>query len=54
VSLPLNSSLIQGSQSLFGVKTQLQFGRLTATALFLNKEEKTRSFSTRWGTNNVF
>jgi cell surface protein SprA len=33
VGLPLNSSLIQGSQSLFGVKTTMQFGRLTATAV---------------------
>jgi len=33
VSLPLNSSLITGSQSLFGIKTQLQFGRLTATTV---------------------
>lgn len=31
VSLPLRSSLIQGSQSLFGVKTELQFGRLRIT-----------------------
>lgn len=33
VGLPLSSSLIQGSQSLFGVKTTMQFGRLTATAV---------------------
>lgn len=31
VSLPINSSLISGSQSLFGLKTQLQFGRLHVT-----------------------
>jgi cell surface protein SprA len=29
VSLPLNTSLIQGSQTLFGVKTQWKFGKLT-------------------------
>lgn len=34
VTLPLNSTLIQGSQSLFGVKTQLQFGRLGVTTVF--------------------
>ena len=28
VSLPLRGTLIQGSQSLFGIKTELQFGRL--------------------------
>ncbi len=33
VSLPLNNSLISGAQSLFGVKTQLQFGRLYVTAV---------------------
>ncbi|WP_426493327.1 cell surface protein SprA [Hymenobacter sp. 102] len=33
VSLPLNNSLIQGGQNLFGVKTQLQFGRLGVTAI---------------------
>jgi cell surface protein SprA len=33
VSLPLNNSLIQGGQNLFGVKTQLQFGRMSVTAV---------------------
>lgn len=33
VSLPLRSSLIQGSQSLFGIKTELQFGHLRLTAI---------------------
>ena len=27
VSMPLNSSLISGAQSLFGVKTELKFGK---------------------------
>ena len=34
VSLPLKGQLITGSQSLFGVKTALQFGRLTVTSVF--------------------
>lgn len=34
VSLPLKGSLITGSQSLFGIKTQLQFGKLTTTTIF--------------------
>lgn len=42
VSLPLNGSLIQGSQSLFGIKTELRFGRLTATALY-SQEKGQRS-----------
>lgn len=34
VSFPLNTTLITGSQSLFGIKSQLQFGRLTVTSIF--------------------
>lgn len=34
VSLPLTGSLITGSQSLFGLKTELQFGKLTVTSIF--------------------
>ena len=34
VSLPLTTSLITGSQSLFGLKTQLKFGRMTVTSVF--------------------
>ncbi|RTQ49783.1 cell surface protein SprA [Hymenobacter gummosus] len=33
VSLPLNNSLVQGGQNLFGVKTQMQFGRLSVTSV---------------------
>ncbi len=33
VSLPLRSNLIQGNQSLFGLKTELQFGHLRITAI---------------------
>ena len=33
VSLPLNSTLISGSQSLFGIKTALQFGKATVTTV---------------------
>ena len=34
VSLPLNSSLIRGAQSFFGVKAMLQFGKTTVTGVF--------------------
>ncbi len=42
VNMPLNSSLIQGSQSLFGVKTKLKFGKTTITGVFseLNSERQ--------------
>ena len=33
VTLPLTGSLITGSTSLFGIKTQMQFGKLTATTV---------------------
>ncbi|MDQ3049643.1 MAG: cell surface protein SprA [Bacteroidota bacterium] len=38
VSLPLTGSLIQGSQSLFGIKAQLQFGRLKVTTVISQQE----------------
>jgi len=34
VSLPLPGSLINGSMSLFGLKTEMQFGKLTVTSVF--------------------
>jgi cell surface protein SprA len=37
--MPLNSSLIRGAQSLFGVKTQLQFGKTTITGVFRAKSQ---------------
>jgi cell surface protein SprA len=40
VTLPLNSSLISGSQTLFGFKTTLQFGKLTATTIFSQQKGK--------------
>ncbi|OCB74520.1 cell surface protein SprA [Flavobacterium crassostreae] len=43
VSLPLNSSLIRGSQSLFGVKAQLQFGKTTITGVFSEQKSQTKS-----------
>ena len=43
VSMPLNSSLIQGAQSLFGVKTELQFGKTTITGVFSEQKSETRT-----------
>jgi cell surface protein SprA len=34
VTLPLNGTLITGSYSLFGLKTEMQFGKLTMTTVF--------------------
>lgn len=40
VSMPLRSTLIQGAQSLFGLKTELQFGNLRLTALASQQRSK--------------
>jgi cell surface protein SprA len=49
VSMPLNSSLIQGAQSLFGVKTQLQFGKTTITGVFSEQKSETRTVTAEGG-----
>jgi cell surface protein SprA len=49
VSLPLRGTLIQGSQSLFGLKTELRFGRLTATAIFSQEKGQRRNVTTQGG-----
>ena len=45
VSLPLNSNLIQGSQSLFGIKTELQFGHLRLTAIASQQRSRQKGLS---------
>ena len=40
VSLPLNNSLISGAQNLFGVKAQMQFGKLFVTTLAATQRGK--------------
>ena len=49
VSMPLNSSLITGAQSLFGVKTELQFGKTRVTAVFSEQQSETRSVTSQGG-----
>ena len=46
VSMPVKNSLIQGTQSLFGIKTQLQFGKLYVTAIASEQRGKNESIST--------
>src|SRR5688500_12213408 len=43
VSLPLNNTLIQGAQNLFGVKAQMQFGKLNVTAIASTQRGKVES-----------
>lgn len=49
VSLPLNSSLISGAQSLFGVKGQFQFGKLYVTGVFSEQRSQTSSINVQGG-----
>ncbi|WP_306353471.1 cell surface protein SprA [Flavobacterium sp. '19STA2R22 D10 B1'] len=49
VSLPLNSSLIRGAQSLFGVKAQFQFGKTTITGIFSEQKSQTKTVTAQGG-----
>ncbi len=49
VSFPLNTTLIQGSQNLFGIKSQLQFGRLKVGMVLANQRSKTEEISSNPG-----
>jgi cell surface protein SprA len=49
VSMPIQSSLISGAQNLFGVKTQLQFGKTTVTGVFSQQRSQTRSVQAQGG-----
>ncbi len=49
VSMPLNSTLIQGAQSLFGVKTELQFGKTTVTGVFSEQKSQAKSVIAQGG-----
>ena len=49
VSLPLNSSLIRGAQSLFGVKAQFQFGKTTITGVFSEQKSQTKTVTAEGG-----
>ena len=49
VSLPLSGSLITGSQSLFGLKTKLKFGRLEVTSVFSQQKGKKEEIEVKGG-----
>ena len=49
VSLPLTGSLITGSQSLFGLKTEMQFGKLTMTSIFSQQKGETSTIEVQGG-----
>ena len=49
ISMPLPGSLITGSQSLFGVKTEMQFGRLRVTSVFSQQKGETKTIEVKGG-----
>lgn len=49
VSFTTKSTLIGGAQSLFGIKTQLQFGKLSITAVLANQRSQKQSVSSQGG-----
>ena len=49
ISFASRSTLIPGAQSLFGLKTQLQFGKLYVTALLANQKSQRQSVNLQGG-----
>ena len=49
VTLPLNSTLISGSQSLFGIKSELKFGKLTATTVLSQQKGQKKEIEVSGG-----
>ena len=49
VTFPSNSSLIPGASSLFGIRTDMQFGRLKLQTVFSQKTSSSTSVSTNGG-----
>jgi cell surface protein SprA len=52
VSFPSRSTLIPGAQQLFGVKTQLQFGKLFLTAVLANQKSQRQSANLQGGSSS--
>ena len=49
VSFPSNSSLIRGASSLFGVRTDMQFGKLKLQTVLSQKKSSSKSVSSKGG-----
>ena len=50
ISFPSNSSLVQGASSLFGLRTDLQFGKLKLQLVASQKKSSSKSVSSKGGT----
>ena len=53
VSMTTGSSLIRGSTALFGIKTKLQFGKLTATALVSQQNSESKTVNSKGGVQST-
>ena len=53
VTFPSNNSLIQGASSLFGVRTDLQFGKLKLQTVLSQKNSTSKSVSSKGGTQTT-
>lgn len=53
VNMQLNSALITGSSTLFGVKTDLKFGKLKMSAIFTQQQSESQRVSTKGGTQTT-
>ena len=51
VTMPIKNSLINGSQSLFGVKTKLQFGKTSVTAVFSQQNSESTTVTAEAGSS---
>jgi len=49
VSMPIQNSLVTGAQNLFGLKTQLQFGRTSVTGVYAQQRSQTNSIAAQGG-----
>ena len=53
MSFPSNNSLVKGASSLFGVRTDLQFGRLKLQTVISQKKSSTQSVTSKGGTQTT-
>ena len=53
VSFPSNNSLVKGASSLFGLRTDMQFGKLKLQTVLSQKKSTTQSVSSKGGTQTT-
>ena len=53
VTFPSNNSLVKGASSLFGIRTDMQFGRLKLQTVISQKKSSTKTVSSKGGTQTT-